>query len=90
MNIIIRANNAQFKEERKMCEAILELFEDEVIIRTEKARNEGKLEEKQEGIKSTINSCKDLGGTQEQILELLVKNSNITHEEAQDYIEKYW
>ena len=36
MNIIIRANNAQFKEERKMCEAILELFEDEVIIRTEK------------------------------------------------------
>ena len=102
MNIIIRANKEVFKEERDMCEAILELFEDEVNIRTAKARNEGKmegkmegklegrLEERKEGVKSMINSCKALGASKEKVLELLVMNSKITQDEAMDYIEKYW
>ena len=98
MNIIIRANKTVFKEERDMCEAILELFEDEVNIRTAKARNEGKmegklegrLEERKEGVKSMINSCKALGASKEKVLELLVMNSKITQDEAMDYIEKYW
>ena len=98
MNIIIRANKTVFKEERDMCEAILELFEDEVNIRTAKARNEGKmegkiegrLEERKEGVKSMINSCKSLGASKEKVLELLVMNSKITQDEAMDYIEKYW
>ena len=41
MNIIVRANKEQFKEEKSMCEAILELFQDEVDIATKKAREEG-------------------------------------------------
>ena len=90
MNIIIRANKTVFKEERDMCEAILELFEDEVNIRTAKARNEGRLEERKEGVKSMINSCKALGASKEKVLELLVMNSKITQDEAMDYIEKYW
>ena len=98
MNVIIRANKTVFKEERDMCEAILELFEDEVNIRTAKARNEGKiegkiegrLEERKEGVKSMINSCKVLGASKEKVLELLVMNSKITQDEAMDYIEKYW
>lgn len=73
-----------------MCEAILELFEDEVNIRTAKARNEGRLEERKEGVKSMINSCKALGASKEKVLELLVMNSKITQDEAMDYVEKYW
>ena len=41
MNIIVRANKEQFEEEKSMCEAILELFQDEVDIATKKAREEG-------------------------------------------------
>ena len=41
MNIIVRANKEQFEEGKSMCEAILELFQDEVDIATKKAREEG-------------------------------------------------
>ena len=49
MNIIVRANKEQFEEEKSMCEAILELFHDEVDIATKKAREEGRSEGKSEG-----------------------------------------
>lgn len=49
MNIIVRANKEQFEEEKSMCEAILELFQDEVDIATKKAREEGRSEGKSEG-----------------------------------------
>ena len=54
MNIIIRANNEQFREEKDMCEAILELFQDEVDRETEKARNEGIKVGRNEGINAGI------------------------------------
>lgn len=86
MNIIIRANNKQFKEERNMCEAILELFQDEVDIQTTKARNEGL----RENIKITIRACKDLGGTEEKIHNLLINDYKLTEEQAKEYMEQYW
>ena len=86
MNIIVRANNEQFKEATNMCEALLELFKDEVDRETEKAREDGR----NEGIQSMINSCKALGGTKPQILELLIQNFKLTKEDAENYLEKYW
>ena len=54
MNIIVRANKEQFEEEKSMCEAILELFQDEVDIATKKAREEGISEGKEQGMTLAI------------------------------------
>ena len=54
MNIIVRANKEQFEEGKSMCEAILELFQDEVDIATKKAREEGISEGKEQGMTLAI------------------------------------
>ena len=69
-----------------MCEAILELFQDEVDIQTTKARNEGL----RENIKITIRACKDLGGTEDKIYSLLINDYKLTEEQAKEYMEQYW
>ncbi len=81
-----------------MCEAILELFKDEyergIAKETAKARSEarakGREEGREEGIYSTINSCKALNGTKEQTLALLIENFNLTQDNAETYMKKYW
>lgn len=98
MNIIVRANKKQFREASNMCEALLELFKDEVDKETAKARNEGINIGRNEGIsigveqgiESTVITGKTFGGTKEQTLELLVKNFKITKEDAEKHLEKYW
>ena len=98
MNIIIRANNKQFKEERNMCEAILELFQDEVDIQTTKARNEGLMAGRNEGLAVgrnenlhiTIKACRDFGGTKEKVYDLLINDYKLTDEQAKEYLEQYW
>jgi hypothetical protein len=54
MNIIVRANKEQFEEGKSMCEAILELFQDEVDIATKKAREEGISEGKEQAMTLAI------------------------------------
>lgn len=43
MNIIVRANRESFKEGKDMCEALIELFQDEIDEAREKGREEGLL-----------------------------------------------
>jgi len=43
MNIIVRANMERFKEGKDMCEAIIELFQDEYDKGVQAAREEGAL-----------------------------------------------
>lgn len=71
MNIIIRANNEQFKEARNMCEAILELFQDEVEMQTTKAINEGRIAGRNEGIiTGRIENLRIPSGREEILVEL--------------------
>ena len=90
MNLIIKANNKSFKEESNMCEAILELFQDEVDIRTAEARNEGLITGRMENLQITIRACRDFGGTKEKVYDLLVNEYKLTEEQANEYIEQYW
>lgn len=82
MNIIIRANREKFEEAKGMCEALKELFADEL----EKTRRE----ERSEGIKSLISSCKKLGGSWDVILGMVEENFSVTNEEAEEYMNLYW
>lgn len=102
MNIIIRANKEQFEEEKDMCEAIVELFQDEIDAARKEAlivgrnegliagRNEGLIVGKTENLHITIKACRDFGGTKEKVYELLVNEYKLTGEQAEEYIEKYW
>ena len=90
MNVIVRANRDKFKEVTSMCEALKELWAEDI----EKSHNEGM--EKgyemghQDGIRHMIISGKELGASKKQIEELLVRNYDITIEQARMYIEQNW
>ena len=51
---------------------------------------EGRIEGRMEGIKPLILSCKELGGTRDTILGMVVKNFEITADEAEKYMKLYW
>ncbi len=86
MDVIVRANENEFREANNMCEALHELWKDDIDKAAEQARNE----EKEKGIESTINACKSLGGSMEQAADILVENMELTIEKAYDYLKKYW
>lgn len=81
MNLIVRANREKFEEEKKMCEALLELFQDEI----EAARQEGC----QKGIFAMIADNLEEGFSVGRIVEKLEKRFELTEEEAREYLEKY-
>ncbi len=87
MNIIVHANTKQFEEARNMCEALYELFKDDIEAAKIKGRDEGKLEGKLEG---TIISCRSLGATRERTREMLVQNLGYTTDQAEDCLKLYW
>lgn len=86
MNIIVHANSKQFREASNMCEALHELWKDDIDREAAKAKQEGV----EQGIKSTIKSCKAFGGTREKIADILMENFNLTKENAELYMQKYW
>ena len=61
-----------------MCEALRELFADEL----EACRDDG--------IRCMIISSKEFGVTREQVYGVLLKNYEIDEEQAKRYIEQYW
>lgn len=81
MNVIVRANREQFEEAKDMCEALREIWADDI----EKAREEGlKI-----GIRRMIISSNELGVATERVKEMLVKNYELTERQAEEYIKKY-
>ena len=86
MNVIVRANRERFEEATDMCEALREIWAEDI----ERARDEVKEVERNESIRRMIVSCKDLGVSLEQIQETLVKNYELTEKQAEEYVAKYW
>lgn len=85
MNIIIRANRKSFEEGKYMCEAIRELYKDELEAGWAIARQEGRID----GIKVMIIDYLEEGFPAQRILEKLEKRFGLTTEEAQSYFEQY-
>ena len=73
-----------------MCDALKELFADELEISRNDGLKEGRLEGRLEGIKPLILSCKELGGTRDAVLGMVVKNFEITTDVAEEYMKLYW
>lgn len=94
MNVIVRANKESFKEGNDMCEAIVELFQDEYDAGVKAAREAG-LQQGIErgielGIKSLVESLQKLEMSRNTTKEEICEKFNLTEEKAISYMEKYW
>lgn len=97
MDIIIRANQEKFQEEKEMCDALLELYKDELeagwaVARQEgcqEGREEGRREGRLEGIRALIEDNLEEGFSSKRIIEKLEKRFGLTDEEALNYFENY-
>lgn len=78
MNVIIRANKKKFEEVKYMCEALKELFADELEV----ARNEG--------IKCMIESSKECGGSWDKVFELVKGKYMLDNARAEEFMQLYW
>lgn len=82
MNVIIHANQQKFEEVKFMCEALKELFADELEIAIDTARNEG--------IKCMIESSKECGGSWDKVFQLVKDKFNVDSETAEKCMQLYW
>lgn len=101
MNLIVRANREVFKEGKEMCEALRELFKDELEVGiaagieerlpkvVEERVAEARQEVRREGINALIADNMEEGFSASRILEKLVKRFGLTPGEAQGYLEQF-
>lgn len=93
MNLIVRANREKFEEGKEMCEALMELFQDEIETARQEGQQKGLQEGHQkgrlEGILAMIADNLEEGFSVGRIIEKLEKRFGLTAEEAQEYMEKY-
>lgn len=74
------------EENQHMCEALYELFADELKEREQKGREEGR----EETVKCLIETCEELGVSRKETTEKLVGKLALPEETAEKYMQKYW
>lgn len=97
MDLIIRANRRQYEEGKKMCEALKELFSDEleeemkrgVELGLEQGLERGLEQGLEKGIQAMILDYMEDEVPKERICEKLQKRFDLTPEKAMQYIAKY-
>lgn len=83
MNLIARANWKQMEEEKRMCDALNELFAEEL----KEANAHGRLAGKQQG---GIEMCKDLGLSYAETFSKIKEKYQLTEEQAREIMDKNW
>ncbi len=97
MNLIVHANQDMFEEGKEMCDALMELFKDELEtarrtghqIGRREGRQKGLMEGRLEGIFAMIADNLEEGFSVGRITQKLEKRFGLTEKEAQEYMEKY-
>ncbi|WP_180994907.1 hypothetical protein [Clostridium sp. chh4-2] len=93
MDVIMRANHEVVEEAKNMCDAIRELFADELEEGVKRGVQLGKeqgLEQGlQQGIQALILDNLEEQKTKEQIIAKLVKRFGLSLENAETYFNKY-
>ena len=85
MDMIIRANRKLYEEGKNMCDALRELFADELEEGIRQAKEEGIAE----GIQAMILDNLEEGVAAERIYEKLQRRFKLTPEKASEYMSKY-
>lgn len=89
MDIIIRANKETFEAVKRMCEALEELMKDELAACREKGLMEGREKEREEGIKSIIQICQELGLSKSDTLQRVTDKFPMDEEKIENFLEQY-
>ena len=95
MNIIVRANYEQFEEGQNMCEALLELWKDDIDAAKDEARIQGRQEGIQEGrlegkLEGAISVCQSFGLSKEQAIVFVTEKLGYNSEDSKQYVDNYW
>lgn len=90
MDVVLRANWKETEAERNMCEALKELFADELRESEEKGIKQGIEKGYEQGIKALIETCMDFGISSADTLNKIKQKFSLTEEAAQEYLNKYW
>ena len=75
MNLIARANWKQMEEEKRMCDALNELFAEEL---------------KEANSRGGIEMCKDLGLSYAETFSKIKEKYQLTEEQAKEIMDKNW
>lgn len=73
-----------------MCEALKELFADELAEREEKGIEKGIEKGLEKGIQALVETCRELHLSRGQCLEKLVEKFQLTEDSAGIYLNTYW
>lgn len=98
MEIIIRANWKETEKEKNMCEALRELFADELQESEEKGIRlgisqgieQGISQGIEQGIRGLVETCAEFGLTREDTLLRVEQKLSLSREEAEKYLSKCW
>ena len=74
MNLLVTANRERFEEGKEMCEALMELFKDDIEAAQQKGRLEGRQEGRMEGILAMIEDYLEEGFSVGKIMKKLEKD----------------
>ena len=69
-----------------MCKALEELYNDGIELGIEQGREQGI----ERGIRVTIETLKEFGVSMEETIERIMKKFEVTKEQAEEEVEKYW
>ena len=90
MNIIIRANPRKFdKEDKDMCEALMEIVADKIIEKEQLAEQRGQHMEREQNIKIFILDYLSENFSKEKILHKIQVNFQLKENQAEEYFAKY-
>ena len=89
MDVIMRANHEVVEEAKNMCDAIRELFADELEEGVKRGVQLGKEQGLEQGIQALILDNLEDQKTKEQIIVKLVKRFELSPESAETYYNKY-
>jgi hypothetical protein len=91
LDVIIRGNKQEMEDYTDMCEALYELFADELKENRAQGLAEGRIEGMTEGgAKELIETCADFGVSREDILQRLITKLSLSPDEAEKFMQKYW
>ena len=80
MDVIVRANTQQFnREDKKMCEALRELMEEEFEVERGKARSEGLKEGRSEAVKTVVSNLLEMNMPIEEIIKVTGESEEIVY-----------
>ena len=80
MDVIVRANTQQFnREDKRMCEALRELMEEEFEAERGKARREGLKEGRSEAVKTVVSNLLEMNMPIEEIIKVTGESEEIVY-----------